>query len=553
MPVPVQHWRTMGAICLLLAVIHTWPLATGPGILCRNDNGDAQLNEWILAWVAHQLPRDPVRLFQANIFHPAPDALAFSEPLIAPALMGAPLRWLGASPVLVFNVVLILGFALTALAACWLVSDWTGSRGAALLAGSTFAFNTHTLTRLAHIQAMHAWGLPLALLATDRLLVTARVRDAFWLAFWMSALAYTSGYLAMFGVVLVVVALAARAPWWWREGSRVLTRFALASLVTVVAVLPVYLPYQRVANEQGLVRSIENVADYSASLGSYAASAGRLHYWLWSEEFFKSAGDAFFPGVIVMGLSLVAIVRAVRGSAGAPGDPDRDLTRQRVVMLVAVAAAGLVLSLGTRTPVYGWVFEVFPPIRGMRAASRFGNLFLLGMAGLSGLGLAALLRGRLGRRAGLAAALGVILANGEVLRAPFTYTRYEGIPHIYTHLATAEEPVVLVEVPFYPARAAFENATYVLNSTAHFRPLMNGYSGYVPASYRAFAVEFASFPEPAAIEAMRRGGATHVMVHPGRLRSGSERDAEVLEAIARNPALERVAIGRDGMTLYRLR
>ena len=47
------------ALCLLLAVVHTWPLATAPGTLSRNDNGDAQLNEWILAWVAHQLPRAP--------------------------------------------------------------------------------------------------------------------------------------------------------------------------------------------------------------------------------------------------------------------------------------------------------------------------------------------------------------------------------------------------------------------------------------------------------------------------------------------------------------
>ena len=84
------------ALCLLLAVIHTWPLATSPGTLSRNDNADAQLNEWILAWVAHQLPRSPAQLFDSNIFYPSADTLAFSEPLIAPALMGAPLQWLGA-------------------------------------------------------------------------------------------------------------------------------------------------------------------------------------------------------------------------------------------------------------------------------------------------------------------------------------------------------------------------------------------------------------------------------------------------------------------------
>ena len=171
-------WKVTAGICLLLAILHTWPLATAPGTLSRNDNGDAQLNEWIMAWVAHQLPRAPARLFNANIFYPSRDALAFSEPLIVPALMGAPLRWLGASPVLVFNVVLIAGFALTAWAGAALVHSWTADRCAGILTGSMFAFNTHTLTRLAHIQGIHAWGLPLALLATDRIVLRARAIDA---------------------------------------------------------------------------------------------------------------------------------------------------------------------------------------------------------------------------------------------------------------------------------------------------------------------------------------------------------------------------------------
>ena len=52
--------RSHGAACalfVLLAIVHTWPLATRPGVLSRNDNGDAQLNEWISA-------RSGVRLYR---------------------------------------------------------------------------------------------------------------------------------------------------------------------------------------------------------------------------------------------------------------------------------------------------------------------------------------------------------------------------------------------------------------------------------------------------------------------------------------------------------
>ena len=370
-----RHWIGVTAICLLLAIVHTWPLVTAPGTLSRNDNGDAQLNEWILAWVAHQLPYAPARLFHANIFHPARDTLAYSEPLIVPAMLGAPIWWLGGSPVLLFNVVLMLGFVLTAWAGYALVYEWTRDRAAGLLAGSVFAFNTHTLTRIAHVQAIHAWGLPLALLATDRLIVGARVRDALWLAVWMAAMAYTSGYLVVFGVVMVGVALAIRVADWWNQAGRVLSRFALAALATVAAVIPVYLPYRRVAIQQGMVRSLDNVADFSATLTGYFVSASRLHYSLWSEKFFKEPLDSFFPGFVVAALALLAIAWTFRSSADSVRDMTNRLTRQRVLMLVAIAATGVVLSLGTRTPVYGWLFHVFPPMQGLRAAAGSATSF----------------------------------------------------------------------------------------------------------------------------------------------------------------------------------
>ena len=311
-------WAAASLVCALLAVVHTWPLATAPHILSRHDNGDVMLNEWILAWVQHQLPRDPLHLFQGNIFYPAHDTLAYSEPLIVPALMSAPVRWLGGSPVLVHNLLVIAGFALTALAAFAVVKQWTGDTVAAFVAASAFAFNTHLLVRLAHVQALHAYGLPLALLATDRLLLYRRTRDALWLALWMTAMAYTSGHFLIFATVMIAVALLSRPAEWIRGPLAVLPRFALAAALTTAAVLPLSLPYQRVAREQGLVRSLENVGEYSATLKGYLAAAGRLHYSTWSAPLFQNDVDAFFPGVTVLALSLAAVVLAWRDrTAGA--------------------------------------------------------------------------------------------------------------------------------------------------------------------------------------------------------------------------------------------
>jgi hypothetical protein len=186
-----SHWTVASLVFVLLAIVHTWPLVTEPGTLSRNDNGDAQLNEWIIAWIAHQLPRNPLQLFQGNIFYPAKDVIAFSESLIVPAVMVAPVLWLGGSPVLAMNVAMLLGFALTGLGMYALVFTWTRLPLAALVAGSLYAFNTHTLTRLPHLQALHAYGIPLALLFADRLITQPATKTAVALGLSMAILAYT--------------------------------------------------------------------------------------------------------------------------------------------------------------------------------------------------------------------------------------------------------------------------------------------------------------------------------------------------------------------------
>jgi hypothetical protein len=522
------------AVCVLLAILHTWPLALAPGRHSRNDNGDAQLNEWIMAWVAHQLPRDPSHLFEANIFYPAHDALAFSEPLIVPALMGAPVAWLGGSPVLVHNLVLIAGFALTAFAGALLIEAWTGDLLAGLLTGSMIAFNTHTLTRTAHVQGVHLYGLPLALLATDRVLDGGSWRWAALLAGSMVVLAYTSGYSIVFGAVIVGLAVAVRAPQWWPNAKTVLPRLAAATIAAAALVVPLAIPYARVAREQHMVRTLDIVADYSATLKGYLATAGRIHAATWSGRFFHDPIDSFFPGFVVLALACVGVAVGIR----------RREWRWRIAMLVVIATAGVVLSLGTATPIYGWLYAVFPPMQGLRAAARFGILFLIGIAVLGGIGLALWKP----RRA-IVIAL-IVLANLESLRAPFEYRDFTGIPRVYRLLADEPGRVVLAEQPFFPRTAVFENAPYVLNSTAHWKPLMNGYSGYTPETYQHYADTFWYFPDERAFIAMKAAGVTHVMVHPARF---GEPDAQkVIDAISSRPDMELVGVSQ-GIRLYRLK
>ena len=175
-------------------------------------------------------------------------------------------------------------------------------------------------------------------------------------------------------------------------------------------------------------------------------------------------------------------------------------------------------------------------------------LYLLAVAVAAACGVAWIERRR-GRLAGAAAGVLVAVVTVEAWQGPVRTVAAERVPAVYRFLRDEPAPVVLVEVPFFPAAAIFQNGEYVYNSTAHWRPVMNGYSGYTPASYRRRAASFWFFPENWAVDAIKSEGATHLMVHLERF--GREAEA-VKQAIARRTDLELVAVDPRGHQLYRI-
>src|SRR4029453_1776251 len=106
---------------------------------------------------------------------------------------------------------------------------------------------------------------------------------------------------------------------------------------------------------------------------------------------------------------------------------------RRIIMLIAIGGVGMVLSLGTHTPVYGCLYAIFPPLSSIRAAARFGHLFLLALALPAGMGGRRLRSGGLfGRYATPATLALVTLVNVQAIRAPFHYSRFDVIPNLYS-------------------------------------------------------------------------------------------------------------------------
>lgn len=498
--VPSTAWRTRLAtlaICGAFAVLHTWPLARDVGGQSRLDNADTILNTWAIHWVAGALPRDPLRVFDAPIFHPERHALAYSEHLLAQGTLAVPLRAAGLSPVATYNLLVIAGLALSAWAMWQLVTAWTGDAWSGAVAGLAFAFNAHTLTRFGQIQGLHLEGVPIVLHAIDRVVTRGRVRDAAWLAAGLALVGLTSIYLLVFTATAAAAGVAARAAEWRSRPARIAALTAAGLLAGAVLLAPVLAPYRTLHREAGLARTLDDAARYRATWHDYLATAARVHE-PWSARHHTS-DTSLFAGAAVLLLALVAVAR--------PGPQ-----RGRVRMLAGVAAVGVLLSAGPALPGFPWLYETLPPLQAIRVVARWGVLWLIGLAGLAGLGLAVVRRELTPARARVAGLVAVALVTIEALRAPLAYTPAPPLAPVYGRVA-ALSGAVLVEYPIFRSARFNLNAPALLAQTAHGQRIVSGYSGFAPPGFDTRVDDLNTLPSERAHAQLRALGATHVLLH----------------------------------------
>jgi hypothetical protein len=415
------------------------------------DRPDGRLNAWILAWVGPTLLANPAHLFDAPAFHPLKDALAFSENLLLPAVVVAPLqRTFG--PVFAYNVALLGGLLLSGLAVQLLVRRASGDRLAAFVAGAFFAAGPHRWTRLSHLHAQVTVFLPLALLALDRFWERRTLRRALAVGLMLALQGLSSVYLGAItamalGVAVLVALFGGLRP-------RELSRLAASMLLAAVVLWPVTAPYLRMRAFQGQEFTLETVAIYAATLPSYVA-AGTEAWGPLSQRLLDPATirDTLFPGLCVL-------VLGITGLASAP-------TRYRAVAILASAVAVL-FSLGPETAFYRFLHEQLLLVRGVRALARFALVPTLALSVLAGLALA----GR--RRLVVLAALALMMLESANL--PLRLERYDGPSEASRWLAG--KPGAVLVLPL-----AQNDTLAMLDGLAHLRPLVNGDSGFIPRPF----------------------------------------------------------------------
>ncbi len=506
-----------------MALINTYPLILHPGSTI-GEHGDAYFSVWRLAWVAHQLRADPWHLFDANIYYPHHDTLAYSDAMILPGVALAPLHWAGLDSVVIYNLTLIAAFAASGLCAYVLVRELTGSTAAGVLGGMLFAFSAHRLEHFNHLELQFAFWIPLAILAWHRAVTNGRGYVA------VGVLAAAQILCSIYqGVFLVTWIAVVTAVWFFRTPARGL-RAGAAMLLPPMLVLAIYsVPYMRSRSEVG-DRPPGELSTYSAKPADFAAAPANSLLYGWTEPF-ASNERHLFPGFV----GLVLLIAGLWPP----------LNRVRIVHAVGLALA-VDLTLGFNGGLYRLLYDWVLPFRGLRVPARADILVLLGTAVFAGYGLTRLMTALTSPAVRAALAAGAIgLASVECLARPVLVPVETDSAVFYSWLKASPDAVLFEWPVTVPWRLwDMVDVRYMYRSTLHWRPLLNGYSGFYPSSYLTLLNHMRGFPDTATIAELQRRGATVLVVHEVQHSRPSYVDA--VARLMRDPSVRVIAEEKEG-------
>jgi hypothetical protein len=537
---PRARLLVVAAAYVVVALWFVWPLplhgtthVSYPAGGMAEIGADLRLITWALAWDTHALLTDPAHLFDANIFHPAPSALAFSEHFLGYVPLFAPTYLATGNPILASNVLLFLTYPLCALAAYALARRFV-SAPAAFVAGAAYAFCGLRYDTLYHLHQLGTFWLPLAILLTERWLDEARARDALLLAATLALQLLSSFYLAYALLVLYGAYLALAG--WWRRGTIDRRRIVGLVAAVTVAALPFVLaslPYLRL-QQLGVIPSGDDAA--SGIRFTLDPRVTRLQI-----DRYLTGGSVGLLGWMLVVIALLPAWRARSTGPGsaAPAPTEAALPSWRTpayptLLGVVLVVTGILFAAGPRLAVaglelpspYAVLQRTVPGFSTVRLPARFLVVTQLGLALLTGLGIDRLLRRVPGGRAwpaGVLAAAALLLVAGPWGPHP-QQQEWPPATHaeLLRELRDRGDGGPVVELPIGDVATSSRR---MIASTVHWLPSIDGYSAYPPPTRNLLRRIAAALPDPTALQQLvDLAGVRWVVLHLADL-SADERRA----------------------------
>ena len=529
----IHEWTVAAAGALALAVLMTWPALRHPAYTLPQDLGDPAIVAWLLAWPGHILVTDSDQLWHANAFYPERWSYAFTDSLLG----YAPFSFIGDGPLAAvarYNILYVLVAALAFFGAYMLARQLGADRIAALVLALAFAYAPWRLTQAGHLQVLSTGGIALSLAMLARGhgwtlrwgFNRRKVRPGWIVAGWLVAawqITLGFGIGLVFGYVLAGIAVVVVLGWLvrriFRRRRAPVLRVLLANLVggTIFAAVSVLmaLPYLTVVDQHPYARrDFETVAAFSPPLRGFLTAPETS--WLWGSAHASARSPellawlpemTLLPGFTLIGLATAGLIYSVWSI----------WTR---VFLALGLVGGTLLAMGSEFQdgkLYKLFYDTLPGWDALRTPGRL-IIWLTLLLGILAAGAVAALQTR---------SKDVALERGEprpgpwlklIALIPAVLILIEGIGTV-PHQVVPREPAAFAEVEGPTlVLPSLDNAGYdsvvMLWSTDGFPPVVNGTSGFIPASQGQTREVTKSFPDQASVSHLRSIGVETVLVLP---------------------------------------
>jgi len=476
----------------------------------------ALFNLWTYERTADRAARGFAGYWDAPIFHPYRGTFAMSDPQPLTGLAYAGLRAI-ASPVAAMNVLLVLVLIANGVGAGLLAIETGLSRVAQAVASVLAVWLPFCVEELGTLQMIVLFPVFGALTFLYRFHRRSSIGDAVGLAASMSACYWTSGYWGLWLALLVVsggVVLFRK-----RHANRQ-TAVAISTAAVLVALIcgpVVYFQQQSIGDLRWDGEYVDTLAaapiDYVRTGDRNLASAAP-----WT----VAAGDwpiRLYPGVAAAGLACVGVALGWRSQQ-----------RGWILFLLMAIQAAFLLSLGRIEPLANFspmslLQQTVPGFDKLRSPYRVGMFVSLLMTPLAAIGAdrACSIRPALWRGLALSA---VVLAICEFspLSAPVATMDVGAIAQQMETspawcAALAEEP----EGPVIHLPMGRDEISYLATVEAmllqrhHGKPLVGGYSGFLPPSVRMLEKETSPFPDRRSAALLLTAGVRYLVVDKSRM------------------------------------
>ncbi len=354
-PFGIRVLREAGvfAFFLLFTIILTWPVAVRLNTAVP-DLGDPLLNTWILDWDLYSVTNAPSHIYDANIFYPSKYPLAYSENLFGIAIVALPFYLLGFTPLAVYNMAVLLGFAFSGYGAFVLGRTLTRSTPAGLVAGILYSFVNFRVDHLAHLQFVWGGWMPLMLAALLHYWRRPTIRNAIVYGLCVLMNGLTNIHQFLFGTTALVLSIALLALLATRFKWRTLIGASAATILAAALMVPVLMPYKEVSALYGMVRDPSAAMWGSATWTDWLSATGRSRAYGDIADPKNVQGEkVLFPGLMMLFLTASALLIDRRKLPVAlDARPVPRWLLHLLDVLIVVLAVGT--YLGTASPRYQW-------------------------------------------------------------------------------------------------------------------------------------------------------------------------------------------------------